>query len=90
LLCFLQARLQPCASDNIWHLAIGRVAMDLAQKLVKTVVRAFYDTREIVIVDAIIYHSWFVSPPMMHATVPNSPSSHERRLLVFLMTTWRT
>lgn len=34
--------------------------MDLAQTLLKMVTRAFYDTRQIIAVDAVMTHSWFV------------------------------
>ena len=36
-------------------------AMDFAQTLLKMVTRAFYDTRQIIAVDAVMTHSWFVS-----------------------------
>lgn len=37
--------------------------MDLAQTLLKMATRAFYDTRQIIAVDAVMTHSWFVPLP---------------------------
>jgi len=35
--------------------------MDLAHELVRSVMRAFYDTKHILVVDALIIHSAYVS-----------------------------
>jgi hypothetical protein len=35
--------------------------MDLAQTLIRSVMRAFYDTKHILVIDALIIHSAYVS-----------------------------
>lgn len=36
--------------------------MDLAKTLVRSVVRAFYETKHILIIDALVIHSAYVGP----------------------------
>lgn len=44
-----QARCWPCAMDPL----------ELAKVFVKTVVRIFYDTEHVVVVDALVFHSMY-------------------------------
>jgi hypothetical protein len=49
--------------DNIYRTAKSQVesaTMDLAQTLIRSVMRAFYDTKHILVVDALIMHSAYV------------------------------
>ncbi len=41
--------------------------MELAQSLVRSCVRSFYDTKHILVVDALIIHSAYVSQSMLSA-----------------------
>ncbi|MBE3048568.1 hypothetical protein IMZ48_39925 [Candidatus Bathyarchaeota archaeon] len=43
--------------------------MDFAQTLLKMATRAFYDTRQIIAVDAVMTHSWFVSRRLLPSRV---------------------
>jgi hypothetical protein len=58
--------------------------MDLAQSLVRSCVRSFYDTKHILVVDALIIHSAYVS---WWCLMPLSEDVD--RWTVYEMMTWR-
>jgi hypothetical protein len=43
------------------QILLSRSRMDLAQELVRSCVRSFYDTKYILVIDALIIHSAYVS-----------------------------
>jgi transcription initiation factor TFIIE subunit alpha len=47
--------------------------MELAQQLVRSCARAFYDTKHILVIDALIIHSAYVSD---HLSVPQKEDSN--------------
>lgn len=69
--------------------------MDLAQTLLKMATRAFYDTRQIIAVDAVMTHSWFVPCPAASPSILGGDSlvaDHVllRSPLAYATTSWRT
>jgi hypothetical protein len=43
--------------------------MDLAQTLVRSVLRAFYETRHILVIDALVIHQWYAQQLLSYENI---------------------